>query len=96
MSIRLQNETTTIRLIIPLIDDYNPYYFDPDHGFDPYWDANSYNQHHLYYYHNFNKPNQNIEADSYETDRALNTVLAKARVVHGNMVLTPFIKRPTP
>ena len=35
MSIRLQNETTTIRLIIPLIDDYNPYHFDPDHGFDP-------------------------------------------------------------
>ena len=69
MSNRLQNDTTTIRLI-PLIDDYNPYYSDPDYGFDPYWDANCYNQHHLYFYHNFNKPNQNIEPDSYETDQA--------------------------
>ena len=79
MSIRLQNNTSTIRLI-PLIDDYNPYYPDPDYGFDPYWDANCYNQDRLYFYHNFNKPSQNIEPDSYETDQALNTVLKKARV----------------
>ena len=38
-----------------------------------------YNQHHLYFYHNFNKPDQNIEPDSNETDQALNTVLAKVR-----------------
>ena len=79
MSNRLQNDTTTIRPI-PLIDDYNPYYSDPDCSLDPYWDANCYNQYHLYFYHNFNKSNQNIEPDSYETDQALNTVLAKARV----------------
>ena len=75
---RLQNDTTTIRLI-PLIDDYNPYYSDPDYGFDPYWDANSYNQHHLYFYRNFNKPSHMIELDSYEIDQTLNTVLMKAR-----------------
>ena len=79
MSNRLQNDTTNIRLI-PLIDDYNPYYPEPDYGFDPYWDANCYNQHHLYFYRNFNKPHHHIELDSYELDQALNTVLVKARV----------------
>ena len=80
MSIRLQNDTTTIRLI-PLIDDYNPYYFfDPDYDFDPYWDSNCYNQHHLYFYRNFNKPSHNIDLDSFEIDQALNMVLMKARV----------------
>ena len=79
MSNRLQTDTTTIRLI-PLIDDYNPYYPDPGYGFDPYWDANCYNQYHLYFYHNFDKQNSNIEPDSFESDQALNTVLTKARV----------------
>ena len=79
ISNRLQNNTFTIRLI-PLIDDYNPYYPDPGYGFDPYWDANCYNQHHLYFYQNFNKTNQNTEPDSFETDQALNTVLINARV----------------
>ena len=79
MSNRLQNDTTTIRRI-PLIDDYNPNYSDPDYGFDPYWDANCYNQHHLYFYGNFNEQSNNIEPDSYEIDQALNMVLAKARV----------------
>ena len=79
MSNRLQHDTTTIRPI-PLIDDYNPYYSDPDFGFDHYWDANSYIQHHLYFYRNFNKPSHNIEPDSYDIDHALNVALVKARV----------------
>ena len=79
MSNRLQNDTSTIRLI-PLVDDYNPYYPDPDYGFDPYWDANCYNQHHLYFYRNFNQPNHIREPDSYEIDRTLNMVLVKAKV----------------
>ena len=29
---------------IPLIDDYNPIYIDPDYGRDPYWDTEIYNQ----------------------------------------------------
>ena len=76
---RLQNDTSTIRLI-PLIDDYNPYYPDPDHCFDPYWEANCYNQHHLYFYTNYNKPDQEVESDSSEVDEDLNTVLGNARV----------------
>ena len=79
MSNRLQHDTTTIRLIL-LIDDYNSCYFDPDYSFDPYWDANCYNQHHLYFYRNFNKPSHIIEPDSYDIDKALNVVLAQARV----------------
>ena len=29
---------------IPLIDDYNPTYIDPDYSRDPYWDTEIYNQ----------------------------------------------------
>ena len=35
---------------------------------------------HLQFYNNYNKPDQNTEPDSYETDQALNTVLANAQV----------------
>ena len=36
---------TTPRLRpIPLVDDYNPTYIDPDYGSDPYWDTKLYNQ----------------------------------------------------
>ena len=79
MSNRLQHDTTTIQLL-PLIDDYSPYYSDPDYGFDPYWDANCYNYCHLYFYRNFNKPSHVIEPDSYDIDKALNVGLAQARV----------------
>ena len=62
LSNRLQNDTSTIRLI-PLNDDYNPYNPDPDYGFDPYWEANCYNQHHLYFYNNYNKLEQDVEPE---------------------------------
>ena len=29
---------------IPLVDDYNPTYIDPDYSRDPYWDTELYNQ----------------------------------------------------
>ena len=29
---------------IPLVDDYDPTYIDPDNGRDPYWDTEQYNQ----------------------------------------------------
>ena len=35
--------TTRLRPI-PLIDDYNSTYIDPDYGRDPYWDTEIYNQ----------------------------------------------------
>ena len=79
MSNRLQNDTSNIRLI-PLIDDYNPFYPDPDYAFDPYWEANCYNQHHLYFYNIYNKWDQDVELDSSEIDQALNTAYRDAQV----------------
>ena len=32
---------------IPLVDNYNPTYIDPDYGGDPYWDTEIYNQEQL-------------------------------------------------
>ena len=71
---------TTSTRPIPLIDNYNPYYLDPDFGFDPYWDIQIYNQYHLHFYNNFTKNITNIEPDSPEIDRNLNTHLSTAAV----------------
>ena len=73
------SKATTIRPL-PLIDKYNSYYPDPDFGFDPYWDIQIYNQHHPYFYNNFNRNLTETELDSHETDHKLNTVLNKALV----------------
>ena len=79
MSIRLQNNTSTIQLI-PLVDDYNSYYPDPDYGIDPIWEANCYNQHHLYFYNKYNKPEQDVEPDSPEIEHVLNTILGNVQI----------------
>ena len=76
---RLHCNTSTTRPL-PLINDYNPYYPDPDFGFDPYWDIQLYNQHHLHFYNNYHKNPMEIEPDSYDTDRTLNLTLTKALV----------------
>ena len=79
LSNRLQCNTTTIRPI-PLIDEYNPYYPDPDFGFDLYWDAQIYNQPHLYFYNNSNPNDSSKEPDSYNDGRNLNLALTKALI----------------
>ena len=76
---RQQYNTTTIRPL-PLMDNYNPYYLDPDFGFDPYWDIQTYNQHHLHFYNNFHKNFTEIEPYSFETDKNLTVGLTKALV----------------
>ena len=76
---RQQYNTNTIRPL-PLIDNYNPYYPDRDFGFDPYWDIQIYNQHHLNFYNNFHTNFTEIEPDSYEIDQNLNEALTKALV----------------
>ena len=68
---RLQHDSSGIHPI-PLIDDYNSYYSDPDYDFDPYWDTHSYNQQHLYFYNKFDKQTQDIEPDSLQSDQTLN------------------------
>ena len=55
-----------------VIDNYNPYYPDPDYGFDPYWDVHLYNQNHLLFYHNFHKLLHEIEPDTITDVNALN------------------------
>ena len=67
--------TTTIRPI-PLIDNYNPYYPDPELSFDPYWDIQIYDQHHLHFYKEFIKNPMDIEPDQPETDQHLNPKLS--------------------
>ena len=76
---RQQYNTTTNRPL-PQIDNYNPYYPDPDFGFDPYWNIHIYNQHHSHFYTNFNKNITDIEPDLPEIDQKLNTHLSKAFV----------------
>ena len=79
---RQHSNTTTIRPL-PLIDNYNPYYPDPDFGFDPYWDIQIYNQHQLqkhHFYKNFTKNIADIEHDQPHIDQLLNTKLSTASV----------------
>ena len=76
---RQHSNTLTIRTL-PLIDNYNPYYPDPDFGFDPYWDVQIYNQHHLHFYKNFTKNTADIEPDQHQIDQLLHTKLSMASV----------------
>ena len=71
--------TTTVRPL-PILDNYNPYYPDPDFGFDPYWDIRIYNQHHLYFCINFTEMITDIDSDLRDIDQNLNTTLSKALV----------------
>ena len=51
---RLQHKISSTRPL-HLIDDFNPYYLDPNYGFDPYWDVNFYNQHDSFLQKTFDK-----------------------------------------
>ena len=73
------NTTTTTRPL-PLKDNYNPYYPDPDFGFDPYWEIQIYNQYHLHFYKDFTKNSMDIEPDQPEIDQHLNAILSAAFV----------------
>ena len=77
---RQHSNTTTIRTL-PLIDNYyNPYYPDPDFGFDPYWDIQIHNQHHLHFYKDFTKNTADIEPDQPQIDQMLSTKLSLTSV----------------
>ena len=75
----LDSTSHTLRPL-PEILHYNPYYQDPDYGTDPYWDDYIYNQHHLCFYTNFNKPPLEIEPYCLAMDEALNGTLTNALV----------------
>ena len=72
-------KTMTIRTL-PFIDNYNPYYPDPDFGFDPYWDVQIYNQHHLHFYKDFTKITTDIEPDQPQIDQLLSPKTSLASV----------------
>ena len=75
-----QHCTTATTRPLPLIYNYNPYYPDPDFGFDPYCDIQIYNQYHLLFYKDFTKNITDIEPDLLEIDLKLNTHLSTAAV----------------
>ena len=76
---RQHSNTTTLRTL-PLIDNYNPFYPDPDFGFDSYWDTQIYNPHHLHFYKDFTKNTADIEPDQPQIDQLLSTKLSLASV----------------
>ena len=91
---RQHSNTMTIRTL-PLIDNYNPYYPDPDFGFDPYCDIQIYNQHHLHFYKNFTKNCADIEPDRPQTDQLMSTKLSLASVdpwQNGRIITHPPIQ----
>ena len=76
----IQHSNTMTILTLPLIDNYNPYYPDPDFGFDPYWDVQIYNQHHLHFYKDFTKITADIEPDQPQIDQLLSPKISLASV----------------
>ena len=78
-SVRQHCNTNTVRPL-PLVDNYHPYYIDPDFGFDPFWDIHNYNQHQLYFHDNFTEIITNSESESPEIDSWPPTTLSKALV----------------
>ena len=81
-STRLYSYTQTKRPLPP-IDNYSPYYPDPEYGFDPYWDVHHYNKHDLCFYQTFDKHNNEIEPASHDLDDTLNCALNNALVDPG-------------
>ena len=62
------------------IDNYKPYYLDPDYGFESYWDIYPYNQHTLCFHNTFEKHDNQIVPDSHDIDKAMNSTLSNALV----------------
>ena len=63
---------------LPEVVAYNPYFVDPQYGFDPYWDEEIYDQDKLQYKDTYNKPNNQIESDDLITDAHVSDALRYA------------------
>ena len=57
---------------------YNPYFVDPQYGFDPYWDEEIYDQDKLEYKDTYNKLSDQIEFDDLNTDAHVSDALQYA------------------
>ena len=64
-----KNFETTFRPL-QLIDNYDPYFEDPQYGRDPYWDEEIYDQEKLDFYTNYTSESE-VEPDDWETDRKI-------------------------
>ena len=62
----------------PEVVAYDPYFVDPQYGFDPYWDEEIYDQDKLEYKDTYNKPNDQIESDDLITDAHVSDALRYA------------------
>ena len=63
---------------LPEVVAYDSYFVDPQHGFDPYWNEDSYEQDKLEYKHTYDKPNDQIESDDPITDAQVSDALRYA------------------
>ena len=63
---------------LPEVVAYDPYFVDPQYGFDPYWDEEIYDHDKLEYKDTYNKPNDQIESDDLITDSHVSDALRYA------------------
>ena len=63
---------------LPEVVAYDPYFVDPQYGFDPYWDEEIYDQDKLEHKDTYNKPNDQIESDDLITDAHVTDALRYA------------------
>ena len=71
------NFDTHFRPLLEVIA-YDPYFVDPQYGFDPYWDEEIYDPDKLEYKDTYNKPNDQIESDDLITDAHVSDALRYA------------------
>ena len=63
---------------LPEVVAYDPYFVDPQYGFDPYWDEEIYDPDKLEYKDTYNKPNDQIGTDDLITDAPVSEALRYA------------------
>ena len=63
---------------LPEVVAYDPYFVDPQYGFDPYWDEEKYDQDKLEYKDTYNKPNDQTKSDDLITDAHVSDALRYA------------------
>ena len=63
---------------LPEVVAFDPYFVDPQYGFDPYWDEEIYDRGKLEYKDTYNKPNDQIESDDLITDAHVSDALRYA------------------
>ena len=65
---------------LPEVVTNDAYFVDPQYGFDPYWDGETYDQDKLEYKDTYNKPNDQIECDDLITDAHVSDALRYALI----------------